>query len=54
MTTTSANCWSLTLRHEGWAVTAARSGAEALAALRQHGPAAALIDFQLPDMNGLD
>ena len=45
---------TLTLRHEGWTVTAARSGAEALDALRQHGPAVALVDFQLPDMNGLE
>lgn len=45
---------ALTLRHEGWAVTAARSGSEALAALREHGPTVALIDFQLPDMNGLE
>jgi diguanylate cyclase (GGDEF)-like protein len=45
---------SLTLRHEGWSVTLARTGGEALAALREHGPAAALIDFQLPDMNGLE
>jgi diguanylate cyclase (GGDEF)-like protein len=45
---------ALTLRHEGWAVTAARSGSEALVALRQQGPAVALIDFQLPDMNGLE
>jgi diguanylate cyclase (GGDEF)-like protein len=45
---------ALTLRHEGWAITAARSGAEALLAVRQQAPAAALIDFQLPDMNGLE
>jgi len=45
---------ALTLRHEGWAVTAARSGAEALLAQRQQNPAVALIDFQLPDMNGVE
>lgn len=45
---------TLTLRHEGWLVTAARSGAEAIEALRQHGAVVALIDFQLPDMNGLE
>jgi len=44
----------LTLRHEGWAVTAARSGAEALDAQRQVSPSVALIDYQLPDMNGLE
>jgi len=45
---------ALTLRHEGWEVTVARSGAEALAALRLLSPTVALIDFQLPDMNGLE
>jgi diguanylate cyclase (GGDEF)-like protein len=45
---------ALTLRHEGWSVTLARSGGEALAALREHAPEAALVDFQLPDMNGLE
>jgi len=44
----------LTLRHEGWEILEARTGAEALATLRERGPAAALIDFQLPDMSGLE
>ncbi len=45
---------SLTLRHEGLEVVAVRSGAAALVALRESGPIAALIDFQLPDMSGLE
>jgi diguanylate cyclase (GGDEF)-like protein len=45
---------ALTLRHEGWDVVPARTGEEALRALREHRPAAALVDFQLPDMSGLE
>ncbi len=42
----------LTLRHEGWEVTAARTGAEALEALRRQGAVVALVDFQLRDVSG--
>jgi diguanylate cyclase (GGDEF)-like protein len=45
---------ALTLRHEGWTVVASRSGSEALAAIREHAPIVALVDYQLPDMSGLD
>lgn len=45
---------TLTLRHEGWEVVATRSGTEALRAVREQAPFAALIDYQLPDMSGLD
>jgi len=45
---------ALTLRHEGWEVVVARGGQEALQAVRERRPAAVLLDFQLPDMNGLE
>ncbi|HWR98412.1 MAG TPA: diguanylate cyclase [Candidatus Methanoperedens sp.] len=45
---------ALTVRHEGWEPVTARTGAEAIAAVRTRSPTAALVDFQLPDMNGLE
>lgn len=49
-----AHLLALTVRHEGWEPLVARTGAEAFAAVRACAPAAALVDFQLPDMNGLE
>ena len=48
------NLLSLTLRREDWDVVAVGSGREALEVVRERRPAAALVDFQLPDMNGLE
>jgi diguanylate cyclase (GGDEF)-like protein len=45
---------SLTLRHEGWEVAGARTGAEGLDALATWRPAVVLVDFQLPDLTGLE
>jgi diguanylate cyclase (GGDEF)-like protein len=45
---------TLTMRREGWEVVAAGSGREALEVVRERRPAAVLVDFQLPDMNGLE
>ncbi len=45
---------ALTLRHEGWDAVPVSSGAEALAAVRQGAFSVALVDFQLPGMNGLE
>jgi DNA-binding response OmpR family regulator len=42
------------LRRDGFDVLSAASGAEALAALRQHEPAAVLLDIGLPDIDGFD
>jgi diguanylate cyclase (GGDEF)-like protein len=49
-----AELLALTVRLEGWEPVVARTGAEAFAAVRTAAPAAALVDFQLPDMNGLE
>ena len=42
------------LRRDGFDVLSAQSGAEALAALRNHEPAAVLLDIGLPDIDGFD
>ncbi|GHE07072.1 response regulator transcription factor [Klenkia taihuensis] len=43
----------LALRYEGWDVTTAADGAEALRAARETRPDAVLLDVMLPDMDGL-
>jgi DNA-binding response OmpR family regulator len=42
------------LRRDGFDVLSARTGAEALAALREHEPAAVLLDVGLPDIDGFE
>ncbi|GAC1400660.1 MAG: response regulator [Chloroflexota bacterium] len=42
------------LEQEGWQVTVARSGAEALAALGRRVPDLVVLDVRLPDMSGFD
>ncbi len=40
------------LETEGYTVDAARDGAEALASMRQHRPALAIVDLMMPDVDG--
>jgi diguanylate cyclase (GGDEF)-like protein len=49
-----AELLALTVRHAGWEPVVARNGATAFAAVRDAAPSAALVDFQLPDMTGLE
>lgn len=42
------------LRRDGFEVISAATGAEALTALREHTPAALLLDIGLPDMDGFE
>ncbi len=42
------------LRRDGFDVLSATTGAEALAMLREHEPAAVLLDIGLPDIDGFD
>ncbi|SDH07917.1 response regulator transcription factor [Klenkia brasiliensis] len=44
---------SLALRYEGWDVTTAADGAEAVRAARETRPDAVLLDVMLPDVDGL-
>ena len=43
---------SMALRYEGWEVTAAHTGARAVAAAREVGPDAIVLDVMLPDFDG--
>jgi two-component system OmpR family response regulator len=43
---------SMALRYEGWEVTAAHTGARAVAAAREWGPDAIVLDVMLPDFDG--
>ena len=45
---------SRTLRHAGFGVLEADSGAQALAQVELHEPALVLLDVQLPDISGID
>lgn len=42
------------LRYRRFSVTEAATGAEALAAVRQHDPHAVLLDMRLPDLEGTE
>jgi DNA-binding NtrC family response regulator len=48
-------CWILSkvLAEAGFAVETARSGKEALARVAEGGITAAIVDYRLPDMNGI-
>jgi two-component system sensor histidine kinase/response regulator len=45
---------ALLLNHLGWEVITAKDGQDALEAIRQVRPVAALLDINLPDMNGYE
>ena len=49
-----AGLLDMALRLEGCLVVTAATGAGALAAIRAHRPAVALVDLGLPDMGGLE
>lgn len=49
-----AEMMSMALRYEGWDITTAGDGRAALAAARDIGPDAVVLDVMLPDMSGLD
>ena len=42
------------LRHMGFSAECAFSGSEALSHLRQHKPSLILLDYMMPEMNGLE
>ncbi|WP_328531622.1 response regulator transcription factor [Nocardioides sp. NBC_00368] len=45
---------SMALRFEGWAVTMAHSGSKAVAAAKETAPDAIVLDWMLPDFDGLE
>ncbi|MFE6511443.1 response regulator transcription factor [Nocardioides sp. NPDC057767] len=45
---------SMALRFEGWAVTTAHSGSKAVAAAKETAPDAIVLDWMLPDFDGLE
>ena len=51
---TLAELLALALRYEGWEVTTAGDGAQALSAARSERPDLVLLDVMLPDMDGLE
>jgi len=49
-----AELLSSVLRYEGWAVSTAGTGAEAIETAREFKPDAVILDIMLPDFNGLE
>src|SRR5215203_4474223 len=45
---------SMAMRYEGWQVTTAGSGTEAVKAARETRPDAIVLDMMLPDFDGLE
>ncbi len=45
---------SMALRYEGWEVATAHTGAKAVAAAKEFGPDAVVLDMMLPDFDGLE
>ncbi len=45
---------AMALRYEGWQVTTAHTGAQAVAAAREAKPDAVVLDMMLPDFDGLE
>ena len=45
---------SMAMRYEGWQVTTAASGTEAVKAARETRPDAIVLDMMLPDFDGLE
>jgi two-component system OmpR family response regulator len=45
---------TMALRLEGWTIATARSGREAIAAVKQHDPDVIVLDVMLPDFDGLE
>ena len=50
----AAETLAMVLKLDGFAVSTALTGAQALAAIAQAAPDCMLVDFGLPDMDGLD
>lgn len=44
----------MALRYEGWDVRTAGTGREAVATAREHGPDVVVLDWMLPDVDGLE
>src|SRR5579859_3562329 len=49
-----AELLSSVLRYEGWTVSTAGTGAEAIETAREFKPDAVILDIMLPDFNGLE